>query len=170
LNFVRQRRLAILLVLVAIPIALVAWQYLALRSYHHFILSTYSAEIEQLANAMHEWPRVELTDEASYRRTESLREELTATFHAGDFYCAGWSFDSHHGATGTGLPDGGFSTCLWLSTSDSKRQSLSYGKTFGGEPLLVYQRWIPDAPVMKHIRIVWYRDKVDKRRASKPAS
>ena len=63
---------------------------------------------------------------------------------------------------GTGLPDSGFSTCPWVTTTDRLRQSLYFGKSFEGAPLLVYQRWLPDAPLMKHIQIVFYRDKVDR--------
>ena len=160
----------ILVLIIAVPSAFVAWHYLTLRSYQLYIQQHYAAEIELLTTAMHEWPEDRFADEPTYRRIESLNDELITTFNAGDFYCASWSFDSHHGLKGTGLPDSGFSTYAWLSTSDSERQSLRYGKTFGGKPLLIYQRWLKDAPVMKHIEIVLYRDKVDRSRASQPGS
>ena len=106
---------------------------------------------------MQQWPEHTFQDE----RIEALRAELKQTFSSGDFYHAGWSHDSHHGAQGTGFPDGGFSMNPWVSTTCKLRESLYYGRSFDGVPLLVYQKWLPKNPVMRHIKIVLYRDKVD---------
>ena len=157
----RRRRTAIVLVLLAIPVSFVLWQYLTLRSYHAFILENYTAEITQLESAMQQWPERPFQDD-TYERIEALRAELDQTFSSGDFYRAGWSFDSHHGAQGTGFPDGGFSRVSWVSTTGELRDSLHYGRSFDGVPLLVYHKWLPKNRVMRHIVIVLYRDKVDR--------
>ncbi len=157
----RRRRFAILLAIVAIPATFVLWKHVTIHRYQSFIHTHYAAEIKQLERAMQQWPEDRFEDEATYQRVEALHEELRQTFSTGDFYCASWSFDSHHGLKGTGIPDSGFSTYPWVTTTDNLRQSLSFGKSFEGVPLLVYQRWLPDSPVMRHIEIVLYRDKVN---------
>ncbi len=157
-----KRRAAIMVALFAIPAAFVLWKYLTLRTYQAFIHEHYAAEIKQLEGAMLQWPENQFQDEDTHQRVEALREALRQTFSTGDFYCASWSYDSHHGATCTGFPEGGYTTYGWVSTTGNMRQSLCYGRSSGGVPLLVYQRWLPNSPVMRHIKIVLYRDKVNK--------
>lgn len=157
----RRRRIAILLAIIALPVTFVLWDYVTLRRYQSFIHSHYATEIKQLERGMQHWPEDRFEDEATYQRVEAVHEELKQTFSNGDFYCASWSFDSHHGLKGTGIPDGGFTTYPWITTTDKLRQSLYFGKSFEGIPLLVYRRWLPNNPVMKHIQIVFYRDKVN---------
>jgi len=166
----RRRRAAIVLAIIAVPVAFVMWQYLTLRSCQEFIHKQYASEIKQLELAMQQWPEDRFEDEATYQAVEAIHHGLKQTFSSGDFYCASWSYDSHHGLNGTGIPDSGFSTYSWITTTDVLRQSLYFGKSFDGVPLLVYQRWLPNAPVMKHIQIVLYRDMVDTRMKAKWAS
>ncbi|HEY4262809.1 MAG TPA: hypothetical protein VGM98_21800 [Schlesneria sp.] len=155
----RISRTAIVLALLAIS-SVVLWRYLALWWYHAYILEHYSTEIAQLETAMQQWPADLLQDDA-YERKQTLRAELKQTFSSGDFYYAGWSYDSHHGAQGTGLPGGGFSSSPWVSSIGVHRDSLYFGKSFEGAPLLVYQKSLPKNRVMRHIVVVLYRDKVD---------
>ena len=156
----RHRRSAILLAIIALPVTVVVWKYVTLRSYQSFIHKQYAPEIMQLELAMQNWPEDRFEDETTYQRVEALHEKLNQTFSVDDFYCASWSFDSHHGLKGTGIPGSGFSTYPWITTTDNLRQSLYFGKSFEGVPLLVYQRWLPNSPVMRHIQIVFYRNKV----------
>lgn len=164
-----RRRVVIVLAIIALPVAFVAWQYITLRSYLAFIHRHYATEIEQLEAAMQQWPEYRAKDEATYQRVETLQEELRQTFKSGDFHSASWSHDSHHGLKSTGMPDSG-SERYWLTATDKFGQSLCFGRSFNGHPLLVYQRWLPNAPVMKHIEIVLYRDKVDKSMKAKKAN
>lgn len=163
-----RHRVLIVLAIIALPVAFVARQYLALRSYQSFIQKQYSTEIEQIEVAMQQWPEHRAKDQATYQRVETLHEELRQTFSSGDFYCASWSHDSHHGLKGTDIPDSGYETYFWVTANDNLGQSLCFGRSFNGRPLLVYQRWLPNAPLMKHIKIVLYRDKVEKSWASQP--
>jgi hypothetical protein len=155
----RISRTAIVLALLAIS-SVVLWRYLALWSYHAYILEHYSTEIAQLETAMQQWPADPLQDDA-YERKQTLRVELEQTFGSGDFYHAGWSYDSHHGAQGTGLPGGGYSRNPWVPSIGVHRDSLCFGKSFDGAPLLVYHKSLPGNRVMRHIVVVLYRDKVD---------
>lgn len=159
---IRRRRFAILLAIIAISATYMLREYVSLCRYQSFIHRHYAEEIRQLEVAMHEWPKDRFADETTDQRLEALHEQLKQTFSKGDFYCASWSFDAHHGVKGSGIPDSGFSTYQWLTTTDDLRQSLCFGKSFEGTPLLVYQRWLPDSPVMRHIQIVFYRDKVNR--------
>ena len=154
-------RVIIIFALIAISAAFVLSKYLALRDYQRFIHEHYSAEIQQLEAAMMQWPEDRFQDVDTYKRVEALHDELRQTFGAGDFYHASWSIDSHHGLHGTDLPGSGFSVYPWVSTTDDTRQSLYYGTSSDGVPLLVYERWLTDTPVMRHIQIVLYRDKVN---------
>ena len=166
----RRRRLSILLAIVTLLATFVFWKYVTLCRYQSFIHTQYAAEIKQLELAMQNWPEDRFEDEDTYQRVEALHDELKQTFSAGDFYCASWSFDSHHGLRGTGIPGSGFSKYSWISTTDNRRQSLFFGKSFEGVPLLVYQRWLPNSPVMRHVEIVFYRDKVNMSKNSPKAS
>lgn len=154
-----RRRAATVLALLAIPTSFVFWQYLTLWSYQLFIREHFSAEINQLETAMLHWPENPDQDEAA-------REKLKKTFRSGDFYGALWSYDSHHGLKSTGFPHGGFSTYSWVSTMGP--ESLSYGTSSDGVPLLVYKRWLPESPVMRHVQIVLYRDRVNQRMKADP--
>mgnify|MGYP006421322809 CR=1 FL=1 len=156
-----RRRIAIALAVVALPLIFVLWSYHTLRSYQEFIHHQYAPEIRQLEIAMQQWPEDRLEDEAAYQLAEALKEELKKTFRSGDFYSASWSFDSHHGAQSTGLPSSGFTTYPWVSTTDNFRQTLYFGRSFEGVPLLVYQRWLSGNSRFNHIQIVLYRSKVD---------
>ena len=168
----RRRLYAILITVVVLVVAYPTWCYLRIRSYQTFIHSQYDAEFNQLVNTTHVWPEDAYSDEEAYRKVEQLEDDLKAIFSNGDFYCASWSHDSHHGLRSTGIPDQGYTTfdILFFRASGPKSQSLAYGRTHDGVPLLVYERWLPDAPIMRHIRIVFYREKVDKRRESRAAS
>ena len=148
--------------MVVLPAAFMLWGYVSLCRYQNFIHRHYAAEIGQLDDAMQEWPKDRFEDDATDQRVEALHEQLQQTFSTGDFHCASWSFDSHHGAKGTGIPGRGFSTYQLIMTTDELRPSLCCGKSFEGTPLLVYQRWLLNSPVMRHIRIVFYRDKVNR--------
>ncbi len=141
-----------------------ARSYFRLRGYQSFIHAQYASEIRQLEEAMRKWSPDRYDDDFAYfEAIEEIKAEIKDTFTTGVFHSAHWSYDSHHGARGTGLPpDGGMSYSQWLSTSELPRQTLSYGKTFKGKPLLVWQKWI-DAPMMRHIEVVFYRDEIDRR-------
>ena len=159
---IRRRRFAILLAIIAIPATYMLREYVSLCRYQSFIHRHYAAEIRQLEVAMQEWPEDRFEDEATDQSVEVLHQQLRQTFSAGDFYCASWSLDSHHGAKSSGIPDSGFSTYQLIQTTDDAGQSLCFGKSFEGTPLLVYQRWLPDSPVMRHIQIVFHREKVSR--------
>jgi hypothetical protein len=160
------RRRLILLAIVALPATFVLWKYVTLCCYQSFIHTHYAPDIKRLELAMLSWPESRFEDEDL--RTETLHQELKQTFSSGDFYCANWSRDSHHGAKGTGIPGNGYSTNRMIWTTDDRLQSLCFGKSFEGVPLLVYEKWLPDSPVMKHMQIVFYYDRVSmsRRKAS----
>ncbi|MFK7778666.1 MAG: hypothetical protein QM501_11230 [Gimesia sp.] len=138
-------------------------QYIVLREYQQFIHHHYTTEINLLQSSVLEWPEDQFKDEEAYQSVEAIEAKLNETFSVGDFYCANWSYDSHHGARGTGLPDGGFTRYPVFSTTDKSRQSLYFGRSFAGDDLLIFQIWLPSAPLMKHFQLVLYRDAVDSR-------
>lgn len=156
----------IIVALVATPIVYSLWQYYSLRRYQQFIQQQYAAEIKLLESSMLAWPEDRFKDEVTHDRVEEIEATLKRSFSVGDFYHAGWSYDSHHNAGGTGLPGGGFTSVRIFSTTDASGQSLYYGRSFAGDELLVIQKWVPDAPLMKHFELVLYRDAVDSRMAS----
>ena len=166
----RARRRLILLAMIALPATFVLWKYVTLCRYQSFIHTHYAPEIKRLELAMLSWPENRFEDEAEYQRTETLNQELKQTFSSGDFYCANWSLDSHHGAGGTGIPGNGYSTNGMIKTTDDLRQSLCFGKSFEGIPLLVYEKWLPDSPVMKHMKIVFHYDRVSMSMKGRKAS
>lgn len=156
----------IIVALIAAPVAYCLWQYYSLWRYQHFILQYYAPEITLLESSMLAWPESRRKDKDYYQHVEAIKATLKKTFNAGDFYCAAWSYDSHHGLRGTGLPDGGFGHFPVFTTTDASGHSLQYGRSKAGADLLVLQKWVPDAPVMGHFKMVLYRKAVDSRMAS----
>ncbi|MEI8019157.1 MAG: hypothetical protein WCH39_13220, partial [Schlesneria sp.] len=72
------------------------------------------------------------------------------------------SYDGHHGPRSIKFPPEGYieiSTFFWWSPMVSAQlgnhSTICFGRSHKGEPLLIYTKRIPDAPIWKHIRLMF---------------
>ena len=161
-----RRRTYVRVAILALATAIIGYVTVAharLWIYRAFVVREYARELDDIQSTMLEWPRDSSADSEKYSWDGPAQKALRATFRTGDFYTARWSCDTHHGLGWAGVPDGGFSPNRWIASGTFESGELCYGKSFSGKSLLIYRRWLPKAPLMKHYEVVFYRDAVDAR-------
>lgn len=88
---------------------------------------------------------------------------LRPTFSDPEIFHVGWSDDSHHG-TGTikPMPTGFRIPRPWFFQADwsQVQHHLFFGESDNGEPLLIYNGWLPNSHAKRHYQIVFYAEKI----------
>jgi hypothetical protein len=125
-----------------------------------FIESRYVNEIQQLETAMLARSREQHPDPAIWQETT---DALRAVFDASEIFEVGWSIDGHHGMNSIKIMPTGFTIHRpFFSFADYSHvhHQLFYGESFQGEPLFIYQGWLPQAQVKHDYDIVFYADQI----------
>ena len=140
-------------VLVALMLVVVWEKYSRLSNFGKFINTEYANELLAIEHAAHRQP-----DDSEYsliRSTKAIRIELEHTFDSSVFYSVTVSWDGHHGARGLKSMSQGYSWSPTIFAKVADHSTICFGKSFSGEPLLIYTKWIRDAPIWKHFQLVF---------------
>ena len=150
---------------VVVMIALLWYQYACLRKFGVFINTHYSAQLSALDAAAHV-PEEQVPDSV-YSTSEENCKKLKSTFESNTFFSVSFSIDGHHGIRSIKTPREGSSWSRWLEANVGNSSSVCFGKSYSGEPLLIYTRWIPDAPLWRHVRLVFSQRQLEDQMANK---
>lgn len=162
-----RRPFTLLVILLICGLSLtIYFRYVHLSRYKTFITEEFAEEIAAIEDAARKWPEDRYKNDATFFSSEEILSDMQETFDGSEFHSASWSYDGHHGLKGLiSMPDG-FRTSPIFTVTDHSGQSLNYGTTFGGEPLLVFQKWIRGPQAVHHLKVVFNRSEIDTRMAS----
>jgi hypothetical protein len=149
----------VILMALASVVAFVSLQKATLRRYREVIESAYASEITLIEQRARELPDPDDWSRESMNRIDAIDGELRAALSKPEVFSASWSLDGHHGLRSIKPMDtDGYSTYSnWFGSRDARGlHSLSYGTTFQGEELLVYQGWVLEG-VNRSYTIAFYR-------------
>ena len=159
----RKILISTLFAIVAIVAATLVWRVNQQRdseAIRNFIERRYASEILRLETTMLGLQRDQLED---YSAHNASALELEPVFNAPEIFEVGWSDDGHHGARSIKPMPTGFSTHRPFFFSPDWSQThhhLFFGKSFDGEPLLIYEGWLPRALIKRDYKIVFYGNKL----------
>ena len=151
--------------LIAVAFLGFAWyRHARLKAFIIFIDRHYASEIAAVEDAARNYgiPNGSQSRESLFLDKEVARNQLRDLLKNRQLVFAKWSYDGHHGAS-TILPDDeGMSSVDRFWATNGTGAFLYYGRSSSNQRLLVYQKWLSNAAVMKEVMLVFDEARIAK--------